>query len=84
MTASLLLGLVGLLLALWPVVPRAPKWVLAYTGFMTLAALGLLAMGVWDALATSRQYRKLSRKRLAAGRDELIRLVEEHRLEKND
>lgn len=77
--AGVLTGVVGVLFALWPAVPRQPKWVLAFTGLLTLATLGLLTMGVWDALASTRHYRRLARRRAGRGVDELHRLVSQHR-----
>ena len=81
--AATLLGLVGVLIALWPVVPEQPRWVLAYTGSLMLVALGLLSMGVWDAIATMRQYRRVSRRRSSTGYDDLLAIVKKHQQNKD-
>lgn len=76
MAASVLLAAAGVLIAVWPVTPRTPFWVMNYTAALSLVAVALLGCGVYDAIASTRYYRKLSRDLFQRQRRELAELME--------
>lgn len=74
-TANVAIGLVGALFALWPMTPREPNWVFAYTGVMLLLTVLILALGVGDAWASLAWARRERHARIAEQAEFLQTLV---------
>jgi hypothetical protein len=73
------IAVVGVLVALWPLVPREPLWVASYmAGLVSLAGI-IFLLGVGDAWASGRYYRTEGRRRLADEARSLAQLVESQR-----
>jgi hypothetical protein len=73
------IAIVGVLVALWPLVPREPFWVASYlAGLVSLAGI-IFLLGVGDAWASGRYYRTEGRRRLADEARSLAQLVEAQR-----
>lgn len=64
-TANVTIAVVGVLFALWPIVPREPFWVGSFAALLTLLALLIFLMGVGDAYATIQCGRRERRRQLA-------------------
>ncbi len=80
MTATGAIALVGLLVGLWPLIPKHPRWILAYTGVLSLLALLILCFGFYDAFASGSYYSEKLREESTQHRQELMDLIEsEHR-----
>ena len=62
--ATSTIAAVGVLVALWPVTPREPAWVVAYAATLFLLAVAILALGLADAIASAGAARRDSRRRL--------------------
>lgn len=80
-TATAAIAVVGVLVALWPVVPRVPLWVVVYMAALVSLAGLIFVLGVCDAWASGRYYRAESRRRLAEQTRTLAQLVEAQRKE---
>ena len=77
--ATAAIAIVGVLVALWPVVPREPFWVAAYlAGLVSLTGM-IFLLGVGDAWASGRYYQALGRQRLADEARSLAQLIETQR-----
>ena len=77
--ATAAIAVVGVLVALWPLVPREPLWVASYlAGLVSLAGI-IFLLGVGDAWASGRYYRAEGRRRLAEEARSLAQLVEAQR-----
>ena len=72
LTANVSIAAVGLLFAVWPLVPREPVWVAGFTFTLTSLAMLILSMGVTDAIATV----QLGRRELRSQLDEQAALLE--------
>ncbi|TWU00716.1 hypothetical protein Pla108_16680 [Botrimarina colliarenosi] len=82
-TATASIAVVGGLIALWPVTPREPWWVVVYMAALVLLAGLIFVLGVWDAWASSVRFRAESRRRVAEHTQTLVRLLEDHRGERD-
>lgn len=78
-TATAAIAVVGVLVALWPVTPRAPLGVTLYLAALLSLATLIFLLGVSDAVASGRFYREENRRRLASHLRELAELVEAER-----
>lgn len=65
MIASAMIAVLGVLVAVWPAVPREPTPVLTYLAALCLLALTLIGFAVTDAWASGAHYRGESRRQLA-------------------
>lgn len=63
--ATTTIGLVGVMIAVWPLTPREPFWVVGYAATLTSMALLILTLGVFDAVASGRRHRDEARRQLA-------------------
>lgn len=63
--ATATIAVVGGLIAVWPLVPREPLWVLGFTALLAGLALQIFLLGLLDAWATSRFYRMASQREAA-------------------
>lgn len=79
MTATAMIAVVGVLIALWPVVPRVPLGVALYMATLVVLAGLIFVLGVADAVASGRYLRDDSRQRLAEHLRLLAELVETQR-----
>ncbi len=80
MTATGAIALVGVLVGIWPMIPQQPRWVLAYTGVLSLLALLILSFGFYDAFASGSYYSEKLREESSQHRQDLMELIEsEHR-----
>lgn len=59
MIGSATIGWVGVLLALYPVVPREPRWMAAYLAALLLSVGTILICGILDAFAGMQFYRRV-------------------------
>lgn len=83
MTATGAIALVGILVAFWPILPREPKWILPYTGILSLLAILILALGCYDAVASSTYYSQKLREEKRRHRRDLIDMIENERAKSN-
>lgn len=58
MIGSSMIGVVGALIALHPIIPREPEWVVVYIASLLLGCLAIFTAGLIDALAGARHYRR--------------------------
>jgi hypothetical protein len=73
------IAVVGVLVVLWPLVPREPFWVAGYlAGLVSLTGI-IFLLGVSDAWASGRYYQTEGRRRLADEARALAQLVEAQR-----
>lgn len=77
--ATAAIAVVGVLIGLWPVVPREPVWVAAYLAALMTLCASIFLLGVGDAWASGRHYRAEGRQRLAEQTRTLAQLVEVQR-----
>ncbi len=63
--ATTTIGLVGVAIAVWPLTPREPFWVVVYAATLTSMALLILTLGVLDAVASGQHQRDEARRQLA-------------------
>lgn len=59
--ATVTIAAVGILIALWPVVPREPLWVLGFATVLAAMAMQIFVLGVGDAWASNRFFKRMSR-----------------------
>ena len=76
--ATTVIALVGLLIAVWPVLPREPFWVVAYLATLMSCALLILTLGVVDAIASSKHLRADARRRVAESAAALRAALDAH------
>jgi hypothetical protein len=74
------IAVVGVLVALWPLVPREPFWVAGYLAALVSLTGIIFLLGVSDAWASGRYYQTEGRRRLADEARSLAQLVESQRL----
>ena len=70
--------MLGVLVAVWPVVPREPTPVLVYLAALSSLALTLIGFAASDAWASGAYYRGESRRRLAEHATQLREAIEQH------
>ncbi len=75
--ATCTIALVGVLIALWPVTPRQPFWVLGYAAALASMAALIFTLGVGDAWASARYHRAESAEQLVKHRARLAEALEE-------
>lgn len=75
--ATCTIALVGVLIALWPLTPRLPLWVLGYAATLASMAALIFTLGVIDAWASARYHRAESQEQLASQRAQLTEALEE-------
>lgn len=71
MQASSLIGCLGALVAIWPVIPRHPVWMGGYVLLLSVASLWIVLLALVDAWATSARMQDL-RAQAAVRRAELL------------
>lgn len=83
MTATGAIALVGFLVAFWPILPREPRWILPYTGVLSLLAVMILTLGCYDAVASSTYYSQKLREENRRHRRDLVDMIESERSKPN-
>lgn len=59
MHAASLIAAAGALIAVWPLAPREPLWMIAFTLLLFVMALWMVGLAAVDAWASTNHYRKL-------------------------
>ncbi|MEO0530819.1 MAG: hypothetical protein AAF266_09645 [Planctomycetota bacterium] len=77
--ATCSIAIVGVLIALWPVTPRLPFWVLGYAAALASLAALIFTLGVGDAWASARFHRAETQEQLFEHRARLAEALEEQR-----
>lgn len=78
------IALVGALIALWPITPRLPFWVLGYASMLASLAALIFTLGVVDAWASARYHRAESQERLAEHTARLTEAIDQQRAPQNE
>lgn len=78
--ATGLIAVLGVLIAVWPIVPREPTPVLAYLVALSGLAWTLIGFAATDAWASGKHYQGESRRRLAEHAAQLREAIDQHRL----
>lgn len=63
--ASGMIGVIGTIIALWPVVPREPGPMMFYTAALLAGCVWIMLLALLDLLATRHYYRRLRDEQLA-------------------
>ncbi|QDU91079.1 hypothetical protein Pla175_44970 [Pirellulimonas nuda] len=71
MQASSIIGVVGALVAVWPIVPRRPAWMAVYLALLVIACMWITLLGLVDAWSSSNRLRD-EKAEAAARRAELL------------
>lgn len=83
LAASSTLAVAGMLIAVRPVVPMQAGWMVVYLSLLVVACLIVVVLGVADAWATSRFYRR-SRSHQQQATEKLTQALEEARRGRQD
>ncbi|QDT67314.1 hypothetical protein MalM25_02110 [Planctomycetes bacterium MalM25] len=78
--ATGVIAVLGVLVAIWPIVPREPTSVLVYLVALCGLTLALIAFAATDAWASGKYYQGESRRRLAEHATQLREAIDQRRL----
>lgn len=78
MLASSAIAILGLLIAVRSVVPHSPAWIVSYLALLVGGCVAIMMLGLLDAVASSRFYRRAQRRHRTSA-DELADALKEAR-----